>query len=511
MTDRIFWGDLHSHCAISYGYGSIERAFAAARGHLDFATVTGHATWHDMPVDHERYGRIIDFHQKGFERLAANWEHVQRVVEENNVDGEFAALLSYEWHSIRNGDHNIYYPGSSGDIVEADDLDTLEQRLGGKAAFLIPHHIGYGPGNRGIDWQQFDERRSPVVEIFSGHGGSERDGGPFPMYHTMGARTYEGTVAHGLALGKRFGFVAGTDHHGGYPGHYGEGRTAVFAPELSRAAILEAIAKRHCYAVTGDKIELSFAVDGAPMGDAIVDMAAGAASSASSGKVRRSISYRVRGCDVIDRLEIVKNNEVIHRAFPQLSELKSGEPLKVRIEWGWGDKDESITWDGRLRVEGGSILAVEPCFNGDPVLAPTEEGVAVSGDTIHQFQLASESSLHWASRTRGNPSPMVRGTNALIVELEAGPTSRLDFTVNGRSFSHSVGELLAGSRSHGMRGWRSEMVLVHRAVPESRFLLDAELTDEPSNRDTDFYYLRVAQENGQWAWGSPVWVSRRDS
>src|SRR5690606_8697645 len=156
----------------------------------------------------------------------------------------------------------------------------------------------------------------------------ERDGGPFPMYHTMGARTHEGTLAHGLALGKRFGFVAGTDHHGGYPGHYGEGRTAVFASELSRAAILEAIAKRHCYAVTGDKIELSFAVDAALMGDAV----SAAASDGGAGAAQRSVSNRVRGCDVIDRLEIVKNNEVVHRAFAQASELKAGEPLKVRIE-----------------------------------------------------------------------------------------------------------------------------------------------------------------------------------
>src|SRR5690606_9293281 len=153
-----------------------------------------------------------------------------------------------------------------------------------------------------------DERRSPVVEIYSGHGGSERDGGPFPMYHTMGARQRLGTVAHGLALGKRFGFVAGTDHHGGFPGHYGEGRTAVFATQLTRRAILEAIARRRCYAVTGDKIELDFRVDQAVMGEEI------------SSSSRRVVSYRVRGVDVLDRLEVVKNNEVIHRAFPVAAE-----------------------------------------------------------------------------------------------------------------------------------------------------------------------------------------------
>lgn len=495
MTNHLYWGDLHSHCAVSYGYGSIERAFAAARGHLDFATVTGHATWHDMPTDRERYGRIIDFHEEGFERLAANWHAVQRVVEENDVPGEFAAILSYEWHSIRLGDHNVYHPGSTGPIVEADDLDSLEEQLAGRAAFIIPHHIGYGPGNRGVNWDHFDERRSPVVEIFSGHGGSERDGGPFPMYHTMGARTHEGTVAHGLALGKRFGFVAGTDHHGGYPGHYGEGRTAVYAPELTRTAILDALKQRHCYAVTGDKIEVGFQLGDALMGDEV----------RTSGP--RHLAYAVRGGDVIDRLEVVRNGSVVHRAFPGDAEPGSGEAtFKVRIEWGWGDKDEQVTWDGRVSVEGGSIVGVEPCFNGDPVLAPSAEGVAVSGDTIHQYKLASDTRLHWTSRTRGNPQPMVRGTSALILELVGVPATRLDFAVNGRTFGYKLEQLLEGSRAERMRGWRSETVLVHRAVPESRFVIRGEFEDDPTGRATDYYYLRVAQENGQWAWSSPIWV-----
>lgn len=494
MEDKLFWGDLHSHCAVSYGYGTIEQAFENARLQLDFATVTGHATWHDMPTDRARFGRIIDFHKEGFERLAENWPAVQAEVERQNVDGEFAAILSYEWHSIAYGDHNVYYPGSVGDIVEADNVDELERRLAGRAAFFFPHHIGYGPGNRGVNWEHFDEKRSPVVEVFSGHGGSERDGGPFPMYHTMGARTHFGTVAHGLSLGKRFGFVAGTDHHGGFPGHYGEGRTAVYAAELTRQSILEAIARRHCYAVTGDKIAVEFRLDDAVMGDEI----------AASG--RRRLAFRVRGADVIDRLEVVKNNRVVHRAFPTLLALGAEFTAKVRVEWGWGDKDEYVDWDGKLRVVGGRIASVEPCFNGDPVLAPSTEGVEVADRTLHGFKRESDELLYWTSRTRGNPQPMVRGTSALIVEIAGGMATSLAFEVNGRSFSYSLAHLLEGSRAETMRGWRSETVLVHRAVPEGSFALAGELEDSHDGGDADFYYLRVAQENGQWAWSSPIWV-----
>ena len=63
MSDNRYWGDLHTHCAISYGYGSLERAFKLGREHLDFCSVVGHATWHDMPTDRDRYAFIIDFHE----------------------------------------------------------------------------------------------------------------------------------------------------------------------------------------------------------------------------------------------------------------------------------------------------------------------------------------------------------------------------------------------------------------------------------------------------------------
>ena len=71
---NLYWGDLHNHCAISYGYGSLERAFRLGRDHLDFCSVVGHATWHDMPTDRSRYGFSIDYHTQGFARLNLNFK-----------------------------------------------------------------------------------------------------------------------------------------------------------------------------------------------------------------------------------------------------------------------------------------------------------------------------------------------------------------------------------------------------------------------------------------------------
>ena len=32
----LLWGDLHNHCGITYGFGSLQNALKIARSHLDF-------------------------------------------------------------------------------------------------------------------------------------------------------------------------------------------------------------------------------------------------------------------------------------------------------------------------------------------------------------------------------------------------------------------------------------------------------------------------------------------
>ena len=42
---KMYWGDLHNHCNITYGHGDMRDAFEAAKGQLDFVSVTPHAMW----------------------------------------------------------------------------------------------------------------------------------------------------------------------------------------------------------------------------------------------------------------------------------------------------------------------------------------------------------------------------------------------------------------------------------------------------------------------------------
>jgi hypothetical protein len=130
-----------------------------------------------------------------------------------------------------------------------------------------------------------------------------------------------------LAQGHRFGVIASTDDHLGYPGGYGEGLAALFAPDLSRKSIMEALWDRRTYAVTGDRIALRFTLNGKLMGRELPYTR------------ERAIRVSVSGWDQVDRIEVLKNNRVIHREFPvdrETSAASWSKPVLARFEYGRG-------------------------------------------------------------------------------------------------------------------------------------------------------------------------------
>jgi hypothetical protein len=66
----------------------------------------------------------------------------------------------------------------------------------------------------------------------------------------------------------RLGVIGGSDGHN-LCGDRIQGLTGVYATELTRPAIFEAIRKRRCYAITGEPIGVDFRVNGNLMGSEI--------------------------------------------------------------------------------------------------------------------------------------------------------------------------------------------------------------------------------------------------
>lgn len=490
---QLYWGDIHNHCGISYGFGGLENALRAARGQLDFCGITGHATWHDIHEWQPEIDFLIGFHRRGFARLAERWDEVKATIEQANQPGRFVTLQSYEAHSRQYGDHHVLSPSPDLPIIEAPSPQALVSQLG-VPAIVVPHHVAYVPGYRGIAWDAFDAQLSPIVEVYSKHGSGMSDDSPYPYLHTMGARDGRNTVRAGLAQGKRFGFAASTDHHAGYPGSYGDGRTAVLADDLTREAIWDALLAGRSYAVTGDKIGCHFAIDGHPFG-----------SQVQTG-VHRRIHLTVRGCDVLDRVTIYKNNrpwQVI--GGHELGDDEAG-PYKVRIELGWGDRPEGYAWEAEARISGGAIVGVETCFRGQSVLAPTPgNDHPVDINALDNRVIAqSDDQVAWHCVTFKNPSTLHSATAAVILELDGDRGTRLEVTANGRRLAATIGELLAYSHGMHMEEWSSHCVLLHRAAPQSAYALERDWRDA-RQQECDVYDVEVRQANLQMAWVSPIY------
>lgn len=506
MTYQLFWGDLHSHCSISYGHGTVEQALARARQQLDFCSVTGHAFWPDMPTDRARYGEIIDYHNAGFAMLAGNWEKLLRRQELATVENKFVAIPSYEWHSLEYGDHNVYAAGPDLSLLDAPDLPALRKVARESDALVIPHHIGYRSGYRGINWDAYREELSPFVEIFSLHGCSVSDDAPYPMLHDMGPRDSGSTAEEGWRRGHKFGIVGGTDHHAAYPGSHGDGRMGVFAKSLTRAGLLEAFRARRVYAATGDRINARMWVDDAFIGETI----------RSGGE--RVIRIDVRGSDALEKVELVKNGNIIKRFSPRQNESSPDGPqrFRLRITWGWGKANRPVEWDAQLSLPDGEIIAVESLFSGQAIVAPKK----VNGperqdagnqlddvDLPHAISDRNQRTVAWRSITTGNKTMRHETTQGLSLELDAPLSAHLSVVANGQRFTHDLAELVYAGRSHFLRGWLSEAIRIGPLVPITDCVLHAEYRDN-LDQPTDVYRLNVAQKNNQWAWLSPIWIER---
>ena len=320
---KVFWGDLHNHCNLTYGHGDMRDAFEAAKGQLDFVSVTPHAMWPDIPgANDPRLKWVIDYHTGAFKRLReGGYEKYVKMSNEYNKEGEFLTFIGYEAHSMEHGDHVALNYDLDAPLVECTSIEDWKEKAKGHKVFVTPHHMGYQGGYRGYNWKCFTEGDiTPFVEMYSRHGLAESDQGDYPYLHDMGPRQWEGTIQYGLEQGHKFGIMASTDQHSGYPGSYGDGRIGVLAPSLTRDAIWEALRTRHVCAATGDKIIIDFRLNDAFMGDVV------------RGNSRR-IYLNVTGESCIDYVDVVKNGQILARMNGPLTPVApEGDKSGFRLE-----------------------------------------------------------------------------------------------------------------------------------------------------------------------------------
>jgi hypothetical protein len=492
----IYFGDIHTHNAISYAHGSIERGFEIAREHLDFFCLTGQNEWPDMPIMPEDRHMIW---VEGHEKHRKLWPEGCAAAREAYTPGEFVTFTGYEWHSL-NGDYTVVYPHDHGELLLGDTLEELAERVRATDAIMVPHHVAYAKGWRGVDWNRFPADLCPIVEVYSEHGNCMDDRGLHPMIlHSLGGAVTKGTVSYALASGLRFGLIASTDDHWGFPGAYREGLAAIHADELTRESLWEAINARRTYAVTGDRIELDFHLNDQPMG---VEL-----EFAS----RREMRVSVEAMDEIDKVEILRNGRVVHRegvATVLPSDPFAGGRAKLRIRWGWGPwgmltLDRICDWRGEIELQGASLVKATPMFQAGPF----------DEDRRDRLTDVSEAGLSLQSFTSRKGAYGEDATKGVMLEVEGGPEDRLVMRFTEPSefvVERTLAEIMASGSSHFVGGFTTESVLVHRLLVPESYALDFTWVDESEDASaSDYYTVRVQQMNGQMAWSSPIWVESR--
>ncbi|MFK5921548.1 MAG: DUF3604 domain-containing protein [Verrucomicrobiota bacterium] len=491
---QLYWGDLHNHNAIGYGKGSLERSIEIAQEHLDFFAFTGHASWHDLPkMPGDRHMKWVN----GFKVHSDHWKKTRGLIQEANND-TFAALLGYEWHSSQFGDYCMIFPDDQPDLYLPDHVEKLLKFSGEKNALAIPHHLAYARGWRGANFDHFKASASPVVEIFSEHGCSESVNAPGDFIrHSMGGRSTHNTVERQLAQGLRFGFVASTDDHRGYPGAYGEGLVAVWASDPSPAAIVDAVRKRRTYAITGDRIEVDFTLN---------DQAMGSELKATND---RQIDIKVSAPDSIKMIELIRNGRIIKRHFPEDSaSLPAALPGQVqcRLRYGWGPwGDLSLgricDWDMDIHLDGGHFVNAIPCFQSAPFDSKRRD----------RLRVVTPSHLKLESHTTRVKAFAEDPTKAIVLEIDAKrPDASLTIDLHSptaEKLTTPLKDLQQDNQIHFTGTFTAESFSLQRLVAPSERSATIRWQDQRQDpKQAEYYYVRVQQHNGHMAWSSPIWV-----
>jgi hypothetical protein len=176
-----------------------------------------------------------------------------------------------------------------------------------------------------FDFSEFHPEFERVAEMYNAWGCSERtekEGNTFPIHSSSKKGVHEkaeGALLKALQKNRRFGFVAGglddrsifaslydTDQK-----QYPPGLTAVLCDRLTRQSIFEAIYNRHCYATTGERIVINLLLAGHPMGTEL------STSTKPGLHVNRHLSGCVAGTDVLKKVELIRNGDVLKTYTPK--------------------------------------------------------------------------------------------------------------------------------------------------------------------------------------------------
>jgi hypothetical protein len=265
-TYNFYYGNLHAHSAYSDGnQDSVasgratplqDYQFAAASQHFDFLGISEH--------NHSQAGmHLRDFARGGAQATQA-------------TTPGFVALHGTEWGVISGGGHMLLYginqlygweSGNYDVFVARNDYRALMRQInkvpGAFALFAHPQNGDYGDLAGAAVFNATADSALVGTPLRSGPATSAST-----LYDQTGT-SYESTYRKMLGKGYHVGMSLDHDNHKTTFGRTTAGRTVVLAPELTEAALLQALRARRFYGSDDWNAQVTLTVNGQPMGSIV--------------------------------------------------------------------------------------------------------------------------------------------------------------------------------------------------------------------------------------------------
>jgi len=460
----LFWGDLHSgQSDPGCGSGTLAETYAFGRDVAGLQFMTHQANDHYVTLE--------------------DWQLTRDVTNEFAGADGFVPILGCEWSALTKdgGDRNVFYFDDEPELRRSDRFfredkpdPTPDARTAPEfhEAFrnlnvLVNIHVGGRMTN--LDW--YDQQIERLCETHSTHG------------------TVEWFFMEALARGYRVGLTAGTDGVMGRPGadHPGRrlirnlrnGLTAVYATELTKEALWEALQQRRCYATTGERIRLWFEVDGQPLG------------SEHETSEAPTVRFRVDGSQPIERVDLFRGVDVIQSWSVSPPAASAGEATELRILWGGTERKgtarlQRVNWDGNLLVSNGTVELIEPIN-----FQSTEDRVTE----------VSPTEIGWTCQTAGNAS-------GVLVRVHGDDSTELTFATGPATFTVRLGDVQCSEHridAGGVNRFAQIGPPPNASGPQS---FEQDFVDTEPVAGEFPYWIRVTQIDQSLAWSSPVYVTR---
>jgi len=323
---NVYFGDLHLHSYESDGFTGQEQVLLNARDwmHLDFVAIQEHVE--------DRLASLVAW-------TPEKWRTIHERYERYNEPGRFVTIGGYEFRSYCNlycSTDEYWQEWTQGlsDYSEAGipEREAMIAEWAKRDGWLVGYHrletlfeaLGHVPTAAHL-LQMSHCNRPPEI-------GSE-------MF---------------LERGDRIGFFGATDSHWGLPamvcpGQPREGQagiTGIFARELTRKGIFEALRARRCYATMGSRTLASFTMNDSFMGEEC---------QLESG-TKRELSIRIVGNELIESVDIVRNGNAIKTILVGQEE--------ARIEWAdTEDLHGEVFYFSRTHLKDGRMIWTSPVYS----------------------------------------------------------------------------------------------------------------------------------------------------